>query len=399
MAETQVVIYFGPPAWFHEQVGTGKVRNLVTLALGLDEQQRQLRVVGMREGDDESPPKPRRPRRVAAESSDFASLSEHVLSNFARLVRTLRPRELYINNPPARVYEQLVRMYKGVKEVHFAHPTVTDTTLLQFDQGFADHLVGQKSVKDLLLAAMYPLVRPNRDKPIVLMLYGPSGVGKTQTAQFINDLLGGSLLRKQFSMYHSDKFASYIFGGGHSEASFARDLLDRESGVILIDEFDKANPVFHSAFYQLFDDGRFIDKNYTVKLGPSLIICTSNYASEAEIKESLGDALASRFDALIEFEHLTEPETMEVMERIVDHRLSHMDRDEAMHFNRADVLQRLRPLAKNSSNVRLLGKSIDTVLSLMLVRSVIEASRDGNNASMERSLTAELESPRQQNEL
>ena len=76
------------------------------------------------------------------------------------------------------------------------------------------------------------------------MFYGPSGVGKTETAHFLNSLLGGELLRKQFSMFHSDKFTSYLFGGSHNESSFALDLLNRESGVILIDEFDKAYPLF-----------------------------------------------------------------------------------------------------------------------------------------------------------
>ena len=132
--------------------------------------------------------------------------------------------------------------------------------------------------------------------------------GKTETAQFVNGLLGGTLLRKQFSMFHNEKFASYLFGGTHSEASFARDLLDRESGVILIDEFDKANSVFHSAFYQLFDGGAFEDKNYSIELGPSLIICTSNYGTEDEIRKALGDALYSRFDSLVHFKPLSKKE-------------------------------------------------------------------------------------------
>ena len=45
-----------------------------------------------------------------------------------------------------------------------------------------------------------------------------------------------------------------------------KDLLGRESDVILLDEFDKANPIFHSAFYQLFDDGIYEDTNYYLEL-------------------------------------------------------------------------------------------------------------------------------------
>ena len=110
-------------------------------------------------------------------------------------------------------------------------------------------------------------------------------------------------------------------------------MLDRESGVILIDEFDKANPVFHSAFYQLFDIGVFEDKNYIVELGPSLIICTSNYSTEDEIRKALGDALYSRFDSLIRFDPLSKNEIRQVVDTIVDDRVSKLESDEK------DILQ------------------------------------------------------------
>lgn len=92
-------------------------------------------------------------------------------------------------------------------------------------------------------------------------------------------------------MFQCEKFASCLFGGTHVEASFARDLLDRSSGVILIDEFDKANNIFRSAFCEVFDEGVFEDKNYRAQLGPALVICTSNYGSGEEIRQALGDAL------------------------------------------------------------------------------------------------------------
>ncbi|WP_314902652.1 hypothetical protein [Actinomyces naeslundii] len=81
-------------------------------------------------------------------------------------------------------------------------------------------------------------------------------------------------------MFYNDNFVLYSFGGAHSEASSARDLLDRESRVIRIDEFDKAKSLFHSAVCQLFGGGIFEDKTYNVELGPSLIVCTSNYGIE-----------------------------------------------------------------------------------------------------------------------
>lgn len=228
---------------------------------------------------------------------------------------------------------------------------------------------------------MYPLTRPGRDKPVVLMFYGPSGVGKTESSQFINGLLGGTLMRKQFSMFHSDQFASYVFGGKHSEPSFAHDLLDRESGVILIDEFDKANSVFHSAFYQLFDGGIFEDKNYSVEVGPALIICTSNYGSEEDIRRALGDALYSRFDALIQFKPLVKDEIRQVVDRLVDNRYAKLEEDERSRLDTDGIRAKLYARAQNLGNVRKLGKLVDEVISLVLVRSVLDDAPNNSKAT------------------
>ncbi|MGF3076521.1 AAA family ATPase [Facklamia sp. P12955] len=89
--------------------------------------------------------------------------------------------------------------------------------------------------------------------------------------------MGEKLFRKQLSMYQNKSFADYVFGGNHAEASLARDLLERESKILLFDEFDKANSIFYSAFYQMFDEGRYEDKNYSFDMQNSIIICTSNF--------------------------------------------------------------------------------------------------------------------------
>lgn len=370
--DTEITIYYGPLSWFVDQVGEDRT-NLLDVVYERDEANR--RHTHVLEGQDQLPPEDQLPRlaKLAAESSDYASLSEHAITNFSGLVRSIDPVHLHLHNPPAQIHTQLDRAF-APEIKRYAYPAVTKDTLVRFRDGFADHLVGQALVRERLLAALYPLTTTRRSTPVVLMFYGPSGVGKTETAQFINGLLGGTLLRRQFSMFHNDKFASYLFGGTHSEASFARDLLDRESGVILLDEFDKANSVFHSAFYQIFDGGIFEDKNNSVRLGPTLIICTSNYGTEDEIRKELGDALYSRFDALIDFNPLSTDEIREVIDRLVDDRFSKLDPDEQGQVDSNEIKVTLYPLAKSWGNVRKLGKLVDEVISLVLVRAVLEDS-------------------------
>ncbi|MEI5582565.1 MULTISPECIES: AAA family ATPase [unclassified Agromyces] len=377
--DTKITLYYGPLNWFQQRLTRKARRSLMEVVFEFEDTRREIRVVtpGQEVTDKQEETKLPRPGRVVAESGDYASLNEHVVTNFVGLVRSLRPKHLYLHNPPVQVHAQLERAFPNIRVERHVYPAVTPETLIRFQNGFGDHLVGQEDVRDALLAAVYPLTRPGSAKPVVVMFYGPSGVGKTETARFINDLLGGRLLRKQFSMFHSDKFASYVFGGHHSEASFARDLLDRESGVILIDEFDKANAVFHSAFYELFDGGVFEDKNYRVEVGPALIVCTSNYSSEKEIRDALGDALYSRFDALIGFEPLTSEQIVKVLDRVLDDRFARLSEEELTRIDREGVGTRLAPLANQPGNVRKLTKLVDGVISLLLVRSMLEEQAAG----------------------
>ena len=379
--DTTVTIYYGPLSWFEDQLGEKKRTGLLDIVYERDEANRRHTHVVEGQGAPPSEEPALRPKRVAAESSDYASLNEHVITNFAGLVRSINPKDLHLHNPPARVHSQLERAFT-TEVKRYEYPAVTRDTLVRFRDGFAGHLVGQAAVKETMLAALYPLTTGQRTRPVVLMFYGPSGVGKTETAQFVNGLLGGTLLRKQFSMFHNDKFASYLFGGAHSEASFARDLLDRESGVILIDEFDKANSVFHSAFYQLFDGGVFEDKNYSVEVGASLIICTSNYGTEDEIRKALGDALYSRFDSLVHFKPLSKNEIRQVIDRVVDDRVSKLAPDERARLEPETIKATLYPLADKVRNVRKLGKLADEVISLVLVRSLLNEAADPSGAAV-----------------
>ncbi|MBN6749602.1 AAA family ATPase [Micrococcus luteus] len=379
-SDTKVTVYYGPLSWFEKQIGKGARRYLLDALNERDEARRRIRhtVDGQESMEDETPVP--RPDRLIAMSGDYASVHEHAITNFVGLVREINPRRLLLHNPPELIRTQLDRVLK-TKVKSFTYPVVTRDTLIKFRDDFEDRLVGQQRVRERILAALYPLTADRRAKPVVLMFYGPSGVGKTETAQLINGILGGNLLRKQFSMFHSDKFASYVFGGTHSESSFARDLLDRSSSVILIDEFDKANSVFHSAFYEVFDEGVFEDKNYRVQLGPALIICTSNYGSEDEIRQALGDALYSRFDALIPFEPLSPDGIKQVIDQLVDERFEALSPEERAVLGSDDIKSMLHARVGSTGNVRKLGKLVDEVLSLKLVRSMLSDAPHSSNVT------------------
>ena len=378
MNDTMIVnIYYGPLHWLNDEIdkicGTLTTEGMTKKNLldAIDERDNERRRI-IHTTEENTDPEPLAefsgPDLLIAESSDYASLQEHAITNFANLIRSLNPKHVILHNPPSRILTQFERSFSPIID-KYQYPKITGEALKNFDKNFSNHIIGQDHVKEPLLAAMYHLTNNRRTKPVVLMLYGPSGVGKTETAQFINNLLGGTLMRQQFSMFHNEKFASYLFGGKHSEGSFAHDLLDRDSGVILIDEFDKTNSVFHGAFYQFFDDGIFVDSNYSVEVGPTLIICTSNYETEEEIQRSLGYALYSRFDSFIRFTKLSREDSCKVIYKLIDDRYNSLDPKEQENLDIENIREKFLKNAYRLDNVRKLGKLIEEVFSTLLVRA------------------------------
>lgn len=63
--------------------------------------------------------------RIVAESSDYASLNEHVITNFTGLVRSINPEYLYLHNLPAHVHLQLQQAF--TTEVKLYEYRVCDT--------------------------------------------------------------------------------------------------------------------------------------------------------------------------------------------------------------------------------------------------------------------------------
>lgn len=384
MSDIAVEIYFGPHAWFEKCIDLEKDLSFLDLVHDDDADRRQLTIVDKRsdsKDEDGKDGKRKRLDTVYAFSTDYASVTDHVITNFAGYVRRLNPKRLLLQNPPTPVVAQVKRVL-GAKTQRYDYPTVTTEVLRAMDHGFATAVIGQDAVKNRLLSALYPLSK-GQTRPVVAMFYGPSGVGKTETAKYVNKLLGGELMRKQFSMFHSEKFGDYIFGGSHSEASFARDLLDRTSGVILLDEFDKAHEVFHSAFYELFDGGVFQDKNYALEVGPAVIICTSNYSSESAVRDALGDALYSRFDLVVEFQPLSPEDLLALVDRMVDEEVEALRDDERVLLDLGDLRVRLRAAALKASNVRKLRKLVAEVFSSRLVRAVLDRAVEGGPAAVD----------------
>lgn len=297
-------------------------------------------------------------------ADDYGSVLEHVLSNFVNVV-TLNHDigTLYLHNPPRRVRESLQSAYRDeIEYVYSEYPEITRDTLKAIYDNLQSDILGQDDCKKQLISGMYRLISNSRSKPVVLMLYGPSGVGKTESAKSISKTMGGELLRVQFSMMQTTEAYNYVFGAEHSKSSFAKDMMARESNVILIDEFDKVNPAFYNAFYELFDEGKYVDTNYNVALGQAVFLCTCNFGNEQEIKQALGPAMFSRIGCCIEYQELSTDQKKAIIQSWYETILSTLQEDETEIIQGTDILEWFQKNAERYDNIRILKTKLENAI-------------------------------------
>lgn len=297
-------------------------------------------------------------------AEDYGSVLEHVLSNFVTIV-TLNHDigTLYVHNPPRKVRDSLNYRYGNAIEYLFSdYPEITRDSLKEIYKNIDKDILGQSVCKKKIISGIYRLISKTSTKPVVLMLYGPSGVGKTESAKSISKSMGGNLLRVQFSMMQTSEAYNYIFGAEHSKASFARDMMMRETNVILIDEFDKVNPSLYNAFYELFDEGKYVDTNYDVNLGQAIFLLTCNFSSEEEIKKVLGPAMFSRIGCCIEYEDLSIEQKQAIIKNWYDTLISALQEDEQSVIQSTNILQWFKENAERYDNIRILKAKLENAI-------------------------------------
>ncbi len=182
--------------------------------------------------------------------------------------------------------------------------------LLHLEELLHKRIVGQ----DEAVAAVADSLKRSRagvrnpDKPIGTFLFlGPTGVGKTETAKALADIVFSSeekMNRLDMSEYR-DAFAMErligSFGTGRAGA-LSMMLREKPYGVLLLDEFEKTTSDIVNLFLRIFDEGVFTDSDgRKINAKNNIIIATSNAGSELiwDIIKS-GSRLEDKKDEVIE---------------------------------------------------------------------------------------------------
>ncbi|OUS34411.1 ATP-dependent Clp protease ATP-binding subunit ClpA [Rhodobacterales bacterium 56_14_T64] len=182
------------------------------------------------------------------------------------------------------------------------------------------------------------------EKPIGNYLFtGPTGVGKTEVAKQLSDMLGLELLRFDMSEYMEKHAVSRLIGAppgyvGFDQGGLLTDGVDQHPHcVLLLDEIEKAHPDVFNILLQVMDHGELTDHNgRTVNFRNVILIMTSNAGASEMAKSAIGfgrdrregeDTAAvertftpefrNRLDAVISFAPLPKEVIMQVVEKFV----------------------------------------------------------------------------------
>ena len=174
-------------------------------------------------------------------------------------------------------------------------------TVLNLKEKLAERVVGQDDALDAI-ARRVRTFRADLDdpgKPVgVFMLVGPSGVGKTETAFALADLLYGgerNVITVNMSEFQEAHTVSSLKGAPPGYVGYGRGgvlteaVRRRPYSVVLLDEMEKAHPDVLELFFQVFDKGTMEDgEGVQIDFKNTLILLTSNAAQDVITQASQG---------------------------------------------------------------------------------------------------------------
>ncbi|MBZ2184144.1 MAG: type VI secretion system ATPase TssH [Bryobacter sp.] len=230
-----------------------------------------------------------------ADGVDKNGLRESINAKMAELNALQGESPLMRVSVDAQVVGEVIAAWTGIPIGKMLKDEIQ--TILDLEKHLCARVIGQ----DHAMHAIAERVRTNKagmDDPVkpvgVFMLVGPSGVGKTETALALADLLYGgedNMITINMSEFQEAHTVSTLKGSppgyvGYGEGGVLTEAVRRRPySVVLLDEVEKAHPDVLELFFQVFDKGRMEDgEGREIIFRNSIIILTSNAATDTLMK-------------------------------------------------------------------------------------------------------------------
>ncbi len=254
---------------------------------------------------------------------------------------------------------------------------LNETELEAFYNAFNSRLYGHERFKKEfkeIVESFRVFNRIGEHKILSLFLMGDSGVGKTEVARSIHKALGSKskLAKVNFGNYSSQDALNSLIGSplgyiGSDGGELVKRMSETDVGLILIDEFEKANNAVFNYFLDVLENGKIVNsqaEEYDVN--GYIIVFTSNISKD-DFKQKISPELRSRFDYKGMFNLLTDEDKLKFVHfrvnQIVDKYKKHVSENlpERIHDEVVGSID-----VKQYKNMRDLNKKIkDTFVEII----------------------------------
>lgn len=194
--------------------------------------------------------------------------------------------------------------------------------LIDLEKLLEERIIFQNEAVEKLSAAMRRsfILLGKRKKPLASFLFfGPTGVGKTETAKALSDIFFGGekyLLRFDMSLYQTIGDIKTLIGSIESgiPGLLSKAIRENPYAVLLLDEIEKADKDLLNIFLTLIDEGYFTDGfGKKVDCKNLIVIATSNAGTDYFLPEFL-----NRFDGVVIYHPVTQESIFILAKKMIE---------------------------------------------------------------------------------
>ncbi|CAG9260906.1 type VI secretion system ATPase TssH [Paraburkholderia caribensis] len=237
-------------------------------------------------------------RDAKSNEEELAGVRETLERRVAELAEVQKTAPMVPLQVDAHVVAEIVASWTGIPLGRMVKDELR--TVLNLQPLLTARVIGQdhalEAIAQRVRTASANLEDPSKPRG-VFMFVGPSGVGKTETALALADILYGGerkMITINMSEYQEAHSVSGLKGSppgyvGYGEGGVLTEAVRRNPySVVLLDEVEKAHPDVLEMFFQVFDKGTMDDaEGREIDFRNTLIILTSNVGSSAVMQACL----------------------------------------------------------------------------------------------------------------
>lgn len=276
-----------------------------------------------------------------------------------------------------------------------------ETSLNNIKENFKQNIIGQNKIIENIMNIIKRIKLGFKENKCYSMMFcGPSGVGKTLTAEtFGKNLVGENIIRLDMTEYIEPHSVSKILGtspgyvGYEDNNNILEEIKNKPYSVLILDEIERAHPNVINLFLQILDNSKIKDsKGSVVRFDNVTIIMTSNIGFNEEnigfkknenkviqkLKENFTVPFINRIDNILVFDKLTK----ENIKNLINNKLFDIKRKYLSNINLKIEDNVIEEVIKESNyeefGARKIDKIIKDKIETQIIDKIIEEKQEIN---------------------